>query len=74
MARRKSDVDVIGETVGMRTNVKDLSGKQRMILDEPAKMGGTDMGPTPLEGLLGCLAGCENATASKFLLVRKFYM
>lgn len=53
----------------MRTNVKDLSGKQRMILDEPAKIGGTDLGPTPLEGLLGCLAGCENATASKFLRV-----
>lgn len=31
----------------------------RWIIDEPTKKGGTDLGPTPLESLLGSLVGCE---------------
>lgn len=31
----------------------------RWIIDEPTHKGGTDLGPTPLESLLGSLVGCE---------------
>lgn len=30
------------------------------IIDEPPRLGGTDLGPTALEYLLGSLAGCVN--------------
>ncbi|MCK9525385.1 MAG: OsmC family protein [Limnochordia bacterium] len=29
-----------------------------MIIDEPSNLGGTDEGPTPVEYILGALAGC----------------
>eukprot|EP01103_Thecamoeba_quadrilineata_P001703 TRINITY_DN11552_c0_g1_i1.p1 TRINITY_DN11552_c0_g1~~TRINITY_DN11552_c0_g1_i1.p1 ORF type:complete len:176 (+),score=25.29 TRINITY_DN11552_c0_g1_i1:35-562(+) len=32
------------------------------IFDEPKSLGGADKGPSPLEGLLAALAGCEAAT------------
>jgi len=31
----------------------------RWVIDEPSAKGGSDLGPTPLESLLGSLAGCE---------------
>lgn len=31
-----------------------------MIIDEPPNVGGTDEGPTPVEYILGALAGCLN--------------
>ncbi|KAB1192346.1 OsmC family peroxiredoxin [Haloferax sp. MBLA0076] len=33
------------------------------VVDEPATLGGTDVGPNPVEYLLGALAGCMNVTA-----------
>ncbi|WP_417522700.1 OsmC family protein [Marinovum sp.] len=32
----------------------------RWIIDEPEHKGATDLGPTPLESLLGALVGCES--------------
>ena len=58
---------MLADTEKVRTNVKDRSGRPLAILDEPVTHGGTDMGPTPLQGLLGCFAGCENVTARKHL-------
>ncbi len=33
------------------------------VVDEPDSLGGTDVGPNPVEYLLGALAGCLNVTA-----------
>ena len=43
-----------------RLNIQ--SGKFKMIIDEPENMGGTDMGPSPVQVLLMSLAGCLNVT------------
>lgn len=44
------------------TRFKVQSGKFKMIIDEPETMGGTDMGPSPLQVLLMALAGCLGVT------------
>lgn len=44
-------VDGLLVSVGTRSH--------RWIIDEPTHKGGTDLGPTPLESLLGALVGCE---------------
>ena len=41
----------------------DVSARDfTMIIDEPAKLGGDDAGPNPLEYELAALAGCLNVT------------
>ena len=42
--------------------IKIQSGKFKMIIDEPENMGGTDLGPSPVQVLLMSLAGCLNVT------------
>ncbi|HOW27461.1 MAG TPA: OsmC family protein [Elusimicrobiota bacterium] len=37
--------------------------KHKLIIDQPVQMGGTDMGPTPLQYMHASLAGCLAATA-----------
>ena len=44
------------------SSLKIKSGKFKMIIDEPENMGGTDMGPSPVQVLLMSLAGCLNVT------------
>lgn len=44
------------------TRMKLKAGKFEMIIDEPAFMGGTDLGPSPIQVLLMSLAGCLNVT------------
>ena len=44
------------------SRMKLRSGKFEMVIDEPANMGGTDMGPSPIQVLLMSLAGCLNVT------------
>lgn len=36
------------------------AGGHEMIIDEPKEIGGTDLGPSPLEYLLGAHIGCLN--------------
>ncbi len=56
-------VKVEGESESStRINLK--SGNKQMIIDEPSHMGGTDMGPTPVQALLFALAGCLNVTGN----------
>lgn len=43
--------------------VKAKAGKHEFIIDEGAQMGGQDLGPNPLQSVLGSLAACENVTA-----------
>ncbi|EDL65556.1 OsmC family protein [Bacillus sp. SG-1] len=47
---------------GMYT--EGTSHGHKVIIDEPASMGGTDKGANPLATLLISLAGCENAIAN----------
>lgn len=42
------------------TLVSVSSRSHRWIIDEPEIKGGTDLGPTPLESLLGSLVGCKS--------------
>lgn len=42
------------------TYVSVSSRSHRWIIDEPEIKGGSDLGPTPLESLLGSLVGCES--------------
>jgi len=42
--------------------MKVRAGKFQIIIDEPSNMGGTDMGPSPVQVLLMALAGCLNVT------------
>jgi len=44
------------------SRLKIQSGKFKMIIDEPEHMGGTDLGPSPIQVLLMSLAGCLNVT------------
>jgi putative redox protein len=39
------------------------AGHHMYYLDEPEKVGGHDLGPNPLQALLGALIGCETITA-----------
>ena len=38
--------------------VRTMSGKHESIVDQPAAMGGTDTGPTPLDYIFVALGGC----------------
>lgn len=59
--KREVKVTVHGESESpMRMKIK--SGKFEMIIDEPENMGGSDLGPSPIQVLLMSLAGCINIT------------
>lgn len=38
--------------------VKIRTGKHELMIDEPASVGGTDLGPNPLQYVIAALAGC----------------
>ena len=60
-SKREIQVSVHGESESpMRMRIK--SGKFEMIIDEPEEMGGTNVGPSPIQVLLMSLAGCINIT------------
>ena len=42
------------------TTVKVSTSEHSWIIDEPNHKGGANLGPTPLESLLGSLVGCES--------------
>lgn len=44
------------------TKMTVQAGKFKLIIDEPAQMGGTNEGPSPVQVLLMALAGCLNVT------------
>ncbi len=51
---------VEGRATGAQTVIQ--ADKHRVIIDEPARIGGKDEGPSPLNTLLASLAGCKTAT------------
>ena len=46
------------------TRIQLISGRHKIIIDEPEQMGGSDMGPTPVQVLLFALAGCLYVTGN----------
>lgn len=59
--KREVKVTVHGESE-TPTRMKIKSGNFEMIIDEPENMGGSNMGPSPVQVLLMSLAGCINVT------------
>ena len=59
--KRQVNVSVHAESE-TPTRMKIKSGKFEIIIDEPAYMGGSDLGPSPIQVLLMSLAGCLNVT------------
>jgi len=59
MRNMKISVEGISESA---TKVISKSGKFKVVMDEPAQMGGTDEGPSPMQLLLMSLVGCLNIT------------
>lgn len=59
--KREMSVSIHAESESA-TKMKLHSGKFEMIIDEPANMGGSDLGPSPIQVLLMSLAGCINVT------------
>lgn len=59
-----SKASLIHPTISSRstsgTKVTVSARDHQWIIDEPKHKGGTDLGPTPLESLLGSLVGCES--------------
>lgn len=43
----------------------DFSNFGSIVFDEPRAHGGTNLGPSPLQGVLGALCACESATFSR---------
>lgn len=72
MSNEKREVKVIvhGESE-TPMQMKIRSGKFEMIIDEPENMGGTNLGPSPIQVLLMALAGCINITGHQVALQRK---
>lgn len=66
MSEEKSNLGLVNVVVHAEsetpTRMKIKSGKFEMIIDEPTHMGGTDLGPSPIQVLLMSLAGCLNVT------------
>ena len=59
--KKEMSVTVRGKSESpMRMKIK--SGQFEMIIDEPEEMGGTNLGPSPIQVLLMSLAGCINIT------------
>lgn len=59
MAHKELHVTSVSE--GYTTTI--TAGHHMYYLDEPEKLGGHDLGPNPLQALLGALIGCETITA-----------
>ncbi len=57
MNERVAEVELVE---GLRAEGR--AGNHVVILDEPEKDGGTDQGPTPMQGLLAALGGCSVIT------------
>jgi len=56
---------------GTRTTVavRDTPG---FVIDEPTERGGTNMGPTPVESVMGGLCGCDAAITHRVAQLLKF--
>ncbi|MCU0854756.1 MAG: OsmC family protein [Rhodobacteraceae bacterium] len=60
--RRRALTAVNDGSLATRVDFGDVGS---MTFDEPSAHGGTDLGPTPLTGVLAALCGCEAVTFSR---------
>jgi putative redox protein len=54
---------------GFRTEI--VTGKHTLVADEPASVGGTNLGPSPYELLSSALAACTTMTLRMYAGVKK---
>lgn len=64
MANITFSTEVTWAGTGVRSTA-DINGKE-IIIDEPPALGGTDLGPNPVELILAGLGGCINVLVALF--------
>eukprot|EP01119_Soliformovum_irregulare_P007816 TRINITY_DN20334_c0_g1_i1.p1 TRINITY_DN20334_c0_g1~~TRINITY_DN20334_c0_g1_i1.p1 ORF type:complete len:191 (+),score=35.08 TRINITY_DN20334_c0_g1_i1:27-599(+) len=67
-----ANVKITAKSTHARTEMINQRENHKLVFDEPEKLGGSDSGPTPLEGLLGAYCGCLGATAEYVAKKTKF--
>lgn len=76
LAGRAGSAELIDVRAGSRwaegTRSEITAGRHRLVADEPAKRGGADAGPTPLQLVLAGLCACETVTMHR--LAAKLHM
>lgn len=56
------DNRVVAHTGNTGYMTEILTGKHRLVVDEPVSLGGTDLGPTPYDYLVSALGACTSIT------------
>ncbi len=62
LCRMPMKVKIHGESE-TATRISLRAGNFKLVIDEPEQMGGSNLGPSPVQVLLMALAGCLNVTA-----------
>ncbi|MFP3137820.1 MAG: OsmC family protein [Nitrososphaeria archaeon] len=57
---------IINQTFKARGRLLNLEVEMRIFMDEPPALGGSNLGPNPVETLLAALGGCALVVVSKF--------
>jgi len=61
-----SSPEVVVRSAGQGFRQEVTAGPHRMVVDEPASLGGTDAGPTPYGMLLAALGACTSMTLQMY--------
>lgn len=68
----KSHSQVVAQTEQGSFTTELRAGKHRLVADEPAKVGGADLGPTPYDLLSSGLAACTTMTLQMYATRKKW--
>lgn len=69
IVRRKSLSAINSATQATRVDFGEFGS---FVFDEPKTHGGADMGPSPLQGVLGALCACESVTFNRTAAEKEF--